>query len=65
MMSIHASSITSWQDENLTDDFVESNIKFVYDICLLKNIVSILDDTLLKSTVFDVWKYYSESGRTS
>ena len=38
-------------------------MKIGYDICLLKHIISILGDTFLKRVLFEVWQYFTDTGK--
>ena len=51
------------QDENLPDEYVESTIKFVYDICLAKHVISVLGDLQVKHVLFEIWKTLSDKIR--
>ena len=51
------------QDENLPDDYVESTVKYVYDICLAKHVISVLGDLQVKHVLFEIWKTLSDKIR--
>jgi len=51
------------QNENLSDEYVESIIKYVYDICIAKHVISVLGDFEVKNVLFDIWKCLSDKIR--
>ena len=50
-------------DSLKSDEYVESIIKYVYDICLAKHVISVLGDFEVKNVLFDIWKCLSDKIR--
>ena len=53
------------QNENLSDEYVESIVKYAYDICLAKHVISVLGDHVVKNVLFDIWKCLTDKIRAS
>merc|ERR1711892_510874 len=53
------------QNENLADEYVESIVKYAYDICLAKHVISVLGDHEVKNVLFDIWKCLTDKIRAA